>query len=116
MARGIFGTPFVRWFNAAAVGLRNAPVLGRFIADSLVVVRYVGRRSGQTFETPVSIKRSGKDVTIHVMAPDSKNWWRNFLGAGAPITLVDLDGQDRSGHAVANRDDRGRVSVRVKLD
>ena len=39
--------------------------------------------------------------------PDAKNWWRNFLGDGGPITLLDLDGRDRTGHAVANSDDRG---------
>ncbi len=59
---------------------------------------------------------SGDTLTINVVAPDSKNWWRNFLGAGAPITLVNLDGTDRTGHAVTRRDDKGRVSVTVRLD
>jgi hypothetical protein len=30
--------------------------------------------------------------------------------------LVDLDGADRTGHAVADRDDNGRVRVTVQLD
>lgn len=65
----------------------------------------------------VSISTSyGCGLTIGVTAPDSKNWWRNFLGDGAPITLLNLDGRDRNGHAVANRDARGRVSVTVRLD
>jgi hypothetical protein len=51
-----------------------------------------------------------------VAGAGSKNWWRNFLGEGAPITLVNLRGQDRTGHAVANRDAKGRVSVTVRLD
>ena len=59
---------------------------------------------------------SGASIVIGVMAPDAKNWWRNFLGDGAPITLLDFDGRDRSGHAKAERDERGRVSVTVKLD
>ena len=49
------------------------------------------------------------------MAPDSKNWWRNFLGDGGPITLVGFDGADRKGHAVPHRDERGRVTVTVRL-
>ena len=49
------------------------------------------------------------------MTPDSKTWWRNFTEEGGPITLVGLDGADRTGHAVAHRDDRGRVTVRVRL-
>lgn len=114
MARGIYNSPVVRIVNKAASGLLDVPVLGRLVGRSMVVVRYVGRRSGKTFEIPVGYRRSGDDVTIRVMAPDAKNWWRNFLDGG-PITLVDLDGRDRIGNAVASRDDRGRVTVTVHL-
>ncbi|WP_371812872.1 hypothetical protein [Saccharopolyspora sp. ASAGF58] len=47
--------------------------------------------------------------------PDSKTWWRNFLGTGGPISLH-LDDEDRSGHAVGHRDEHGRVTVTVRLD
>jgi hypothetical protein len=50
------------------------------------------------------------------MSPDNKVWWRNFLGEGGPITLLKLDAGDRTGHAVADRDDKGRVKVTVQLD
>lgn len=116
MARGIFNSPLADILNKGFVALINAPVVGRFIGRGLVVIRYVGRRSGQTFEIPVGYRRSGGDIVINVGAPDAKNWWRNFLGDGGPITLLKLDGQDRKGHAVANRDARGRVSVTVRLD
>ncbi len=49
------------------------------------------------------------------MTPDSKTWWRNFTGEGAPLTLTNFDGTDRTGHAVAHRDERGRVTVNVTL-
>jgi len=116
MARGIFDTPVVGIVNEGFVGLINAPVIGRFVGRGLVVIRYVGRRSGQTFEIPVGYRRSGDTLTINVGAPDSKNWWRNFLGEGGPITLLNLDGADRTGHAVASRDEKGRVSVSVTLN
>ncbi|HZN78589.1 MAG TPA: nitroreductase/quinone reductase family protein [Mycobacterium sp.] len=116
MARGIFDTPVVGIVNKGFVGLINAPVIGRFVGRGLVVIRYVGRRSGQTFEIPVGYRRSGDTLTINVGAPDSKNWWRNFLGEGGPITLLNLDGADRTGHAVASRDEKGRVSVSVTLN
>ena len=106
-------SPFVRAVNALAVGLIHAPVLGRIVGRGLVVIRYVGRRSGKAFEIPV---RSGHDLTIGVASPDAKNWWRNFLGDGGPITLLNFDGRDRNGHAIASRDPRGRVSVTVRLD
>ena len=54
-------------------------------------------------------------VTIRVMMPDAKSWWRNFAGDGAPHTL-DLDGTGRTGQAVARRDSKGRVTVTVHLD
>ena len=116
MARGIFESPLARIVNGVAVGLINAPILGNLIGRGLVVVRYVGRRSGKTFEIPVGYRRTGDALVIGVASPDAKNWWRNFLGEGGPITLVDLDGADRTGHAVADRDDNGRVTVTVQLD
>jgi hypothetical protein len=115
MARGIFDTPIPALINRFFVGMINAPVLGGLVGRGLVVIRYVGRRSGKTFEIPVGYRRSGDELTINVGAPDAKNWWRNFLGEGGPITLVNLDGADRTGHAVANRDAKGKVSVAVSL-
>ncbi len=116
MVRGIFNSPVVGAFNSGAVKLLDMPVLGRLMHRSLVVIRYSGRRSGRTFQTPVNYRRSGDEVVIRVMAPDSKTWWRNFTGEGGAITLLGLDGADRTGHAIAARDERGRVSVTVHLD
>jgi hypothetical protein len=116
MARGIFDTPVAGIVNRAFVALMNAPGIGRLIGRGLVVIRYTGRRSGKTLETPVGYRRSGDTLTINVVAPDGKNWWRNFLGEGGPITLVKLNGRDQNGHAVAKRDASGRVSVTVRLD
>ena len=116
MSRGILDSPFVRIVNRRSVGLIDAPVLGRVVRRGLVKIHYVGRRSGKTIETPVGYRRSGDDITIGVASPDAKTWWRNFLGDGAPITLLRLDGTDRTGHAVANRDSGGGVSVKVRLD
>jgi hypothetical protein len=115
MSRGLFNSPVARIVNGAAVSLINAPVVGRLIGRGLVVIRYVGRRTGKTFELPVGYRHSGGNLIIGVTAPDAKSWWRNFIGDGGPITLLNLRGQDRNGHAVAGRDARGRVSVTVRL-
>jgi hypothetical protein len=116
MARGIFNSPVFGIVNRAFVGLMNAPGIGAIIRRGLVVIRYTGRRSGRTFETPVGYRRSGNTVRINIVGPDSKNWWRNFLGDGGAITLLNLDGRDRIGHAVADRDEKGSVAVTVTLD
>ncbi|MFC0070729.1 hypothetical protein ACFFQW_43535 [Umezawaea endophytica] len=101
--------------NGCVVALRTSPRFGKAVSRRLTVVTYTGRRSGRTFSTPVAYRRTGDTVTITVALPDSKTWWRNFLGEGGPLSL-ELDGVDRGGHAVAHRDDRGRVSITVRLD
>lgn len=101
--------------NAFAVSLINAPVLGRLVGQGLVVVRYTGRRSGKTIEIPVGYLGRGNVVTINVAAPNGKTWWRNFLGSGSELTLLNFRGADRTGHAVATRDAKGRVKVTVQL-
>ena len=116
MASGIFDTPIVGIVNRLFVGLIDAPVVGALVRRGLINIRYVGRRSGKTIETPVGFRRSGDAIVIKVSSPDNKTWWRNFLGEGGPITLLKLDGQDRTGHAVAKRDGQGRVTVTVRLD
>ncbi|CQD09151.1 hypothetical protein BN1232_01663 [Mycobacterium lentiflavum] len=111
MRRGTFGTTV----NAVAAKLIDAPLVGRLVRRNTVMISYVGRRSGKTFTTPVSYRRGGGEIVIRVMFPDGKNWWRNFLDGGGPIALQ-LNRSHRTGHAVAVRDERGRVTVTVKLD
>ncbi|MFJ9367594.1 nitroreductase/quinone reductase family protein [Nocardia sp. NPDC101769] len=100
--------------NAGIVALTKLPVIGPLMGRGFVVITYTGRRSGKTFSTPVNYWRSGDELVIGVGMPDKKSWWRNFQGEGGPISLH-LNGIDRTGHAVTQRDN-GRVSVRVTLD
>ena len=116
VATNILNSSFVKAFNGLAVKLMDVPVVGGFVRRGLVTIRYVGRRSGKTFEIPVGYRRRGDAVLIGVSMPDAKAWWRNFLGEGQPLTLVGFDGRDQTGHAVAHRDERGGVSVTVTLN
>jgi hypothetical protein len=114
--RGVvtFKGPYVDRFNAWVSGLRTSPRWGGLVSRRITIVTYTGRRSGRTFTIPVGYRRRGEIVTIAVRFPDAKTWWRNFLGTGGPIT-IELDGTGRTGHAVAERDERGRVTVTVEL-
>ena len=105
---------FVNIFNSGVTALAASPKWGRLINGHLTSISFVGRKSGREFSLPIGYRRSGDEVTIGVSLPDQKVWWRNFLGAGAPLTIR-LGGTDRTGHAVATRDDRGRVTVRLQL-
>ncbi|MBH0779908.1 hypothetical protein [Nocardia bovistercoris] len=109
----VFGR-ITRAVNTGVLALLDAPGIGSLLGRGMTEIRYVGRRSGRTIRTPVSYSRSGDEVTIRVALPDRKTWWRNFLGEGGPLTLR-LNGMERVGHAVATRDEAGRVAVRVLL-
>ncbi|SEF32022.1 hypothetical protein SAMN05421837_10642 [Amycolatopsis pretoriensis] len=100
--------------NTCVGSLRTSPRWGSLVRRHLTVVTYTGRRSGRTFSTPVGYRRAGDVVTIGVRLPDAKSWWRNFTGDGGPLSL-ELDDTDRTGHAIARRDARGRVTVTVEL-
>jgi hypothetical protein len=100
--------------NVPVAAIASSPRLGARMRRSITVITYTGRRSGRTFSIPVAYRRSGDEIDIVPNLPDAKTWWRNFVGDGAPLTLT-LDGAERAGHAVANRDNNGRVTVRVRL-
>jgi hypothetical protein len=115
MASGIFDTPIVGIVNRLFVGSSTRPwwAVGTTRPDQHSLCRTA---FGQDDRDPVGYRRSGDAIVIKVSSPDNKTWWRNFLGEGGPITLLKLDGQDRTGHAVAKRDGQGRVTVTVRLD
>jgi hypothetical protein len=100
--------------NAPVTAIASSPRLGAGLRRSVTLITYTGRRSGRTFSIPVSYRRRGDEIDIGANLPDAKTWWRNFLGDGAPMSL-NLDGVERAGHAVAHRDDKGRVTVHVRL-
>jgi hypothetical protein len=101
-------------FNAPVAALANSPLLGRLVNRNIAMLTYSGRRSGRSFTIPVGYRRSGGDVIIGANMPEAKTWWRNFLDDGGPLTLH-LDGRQRGGHAVAKRDEKGHVTVTVRL-
>lgn len=100
--------------NSGVTALLDSPGLGGLVGKYMTSISYTGRKSGRTFTLPVAYRRTGDTVTIQVGIPDQKAWWRNFLGDGAPMT-IQLDGTERSGHAVAHRDERGQVAVLLDL-
>lgn len=114
MGRAMFTSPVVPLINRVFFALLDAPLVGRIVGRGLTKIRYVGRRSGKTVELVVGYRRSRDAIVIGVAAPRGKTWWRNFLGEGAPIELLGIDGTDRIAHATATRDERGRVTVTVR--
>ena len=101
-------------FNAPVAAIAASPRFGAVLRRNIALVTYTGRRSGRTFSIPVAYRRRGDEIDIAANMPDAKTWWRNFLGEGAPLSVT-LDGVERAGHGVAHRDDKGRVTVQVRL-
>ena len=101
-------------FNAPITALAASPRFGALLRRSITTITYTGRRSGRTFSIPVAFRRRGDEIDIAPNMPDAKTWWRNFLGEGAPLSVT-LDGVERAGHGVAHRDEKGRVTVSVRL-
>lgn len=52
-------------------------------------VRHVGRRSGRTYTTPVSARRSGDTVVIALTFGNQSDWSRNLRSAGGGSVRIE---------------------------
>ena len=98
--------------NQVVKALLRSP-LHPLVSGQLALVTVTGRRSGREYTFPVGYKRDGNVVTIPVMWPERKVWWRNLRG-GAPVRLR-LRGEEHTGNAQALGDERSGVRVEVSL-
>ncbi|MFW5919293.1 MAG: nitroreductase/quinone reductase family protein [archaeon] len=78
--------------NPAMAALLRSPLHG-LVSDSLMLITFTGRKSGDEYTTPVGYWV--KDGTVIVMTHSP--WWRNLKG-GQPVTLR-LQGKRRDGIA-----------------
>ena len=101
-------------FNAPVAAVARSQRFGGLVNRNITMLSYTGRRSGRQISIPVAYRRTRDEITINANLPEAKTWWRNFLGDGGPVTLR-LDGAECTGHAVAARDSKGRVTVTVGL-
>jgi hypothetical protein len=86
----------------------------RVLSGRLILLSYTGRRSGRKISLPVGYEAGGPDqLTITVGRPGGKVWWRNLRDA-APVSLL-LRGSHRPGVARSLEDQRGAVTVEVRL-
>jgi hypothetical protein len=108
--------PFALWNrtgNRLVASLLRSP-LHPLVSRRLVLITVTGRRTGAQHTLPVAYQESNEALTIPVLWPQRKLWWRN-LRDGAAVQLR-LRGADRTGQARARLDDHGAVTVEVHLD
>ncbi len=66
--------------NAMKLILRS-PVYG-MVSKNILLITFIGRKSGKTFTTPVSYSQCGNQVYVFTHA----SWWKN-LRRDTPVTL-----------------------------
>jgi len=74
--------------------------LHNLVDEGVVLITYVGRKSGKTNTVPVNYLLEEK--TIHVISLRDRNWWRNLRG-GSSVEVL-LKGKQRNGWAVLVED------------
>jgi deazaflavin-dependent oxidoreductase (nitroreductase family) len=61
--------------------------LHRPLSRSLLVLSYIGRRSGRRRATPVQYAPFGDDLVLVAARASQKSWWRNFRDP-APVMIT----------------------------
>ena len=89
-----------RLINLVMVTLLRSPLHGVF-SNSILVLRFTGRKTGRTRSVPARYHRSGDQVLV-VTSRDT-GWWPNFL-AGAQARVL-MRGEWISARVQATTDD-----------
>lgn len=48
------------------------------LSSSVALIRFTGRKSGKTFETPVAFTKFGDEFLICLTETRNRQWWRNY--------------------------------------
>jgi deazaflavin-dependent oxidoreductase (nitroreductase family) len=64
------------WVNATLKRLLRMPLLHRLLSDKMLLITFTGRKSGQTYTTPVAYVQEGASVVFLVKR--FRKWWHNF--------------------------------------
>ena len=78
--------------------------LHSMVSKTILLITFRGRRSGNTFTTPVSYSQDGDLIYVFTHA----GWWKN-LGDGAPVTLR-IRGRELPGKAESIVDDKEAIA------
>ena len=91
-----------RWANSIMKWALTTPGLQSTVGQQVAILSFEGRRSGKTYEIPVSYQRQGDLVTI--VTKRVRKWWRNFE---TPLEV---------GLRLAGRDHRAKAQIESNPD
>jgi hypothetical protein len=81
----------------------------RILSGSTVLIRYLGRRTGTEYTTPVQFAEAAVGLVVLVGKPDTKTWWRNFTDMGQIKVLRSGTWIPMTAHALRGVDDPSAV-------
>ena len=83
--------------------------LHKLMSETLLLITYLGRKTGMEYSLPVQYVQTGNSVYILPGMPEQKTWWRN-LKETAPVQLT-LRGQTLAGNAVVLKADTDSAAI-----
>ncbi len=78
-------------------------------SNQLLLLTFIGRKSGKAFTTPMRYAQKGETLQITVVYP----WWKNLVGE-ATVRIL-LRGHMRTGTAEVLSEKDGEVVVKIHL-
>ncbi len=96
--------PAVNRFMKAVL---RSPLHG-MVSKSVLLITFTGRKSGQTYTTPVSYSQNGDQVRIFTHS----TWWKNLKGipGGTPVSLR-IRGRELRGLAEPVAEDKQAIAA-----
>ena len=76
--------PLFKFINPMMALLLRSP-LHFMVSGNLMLITFVGKRTGRSYTTPVRYVRDG--ATVRCFSSRGTRWWRNLVG-GAEVTLT----------------------------
>jgi deazaflavin-dependent oxidoreductase (nitroreductase family) len=62
--------------------------LHRMLSGSVLLLEYIGRRSGRRYTLPVMYVSAPDHLVVAAGDPSSKTWWRNFTFDPQPVSIT----------------------------
>jgi len=98
--------------NPVVKALLQSP-LHRVMSDSVMLIRFRGRKSGNSFSTPVRYLRDGD--TLRAFSNSETQWWRNLRHEGSARILAAGHEQDYTTNVIENDPDSIRRHLLIYL-
>lgn len=95
--------------NAVVETVLKSPLHG-IMSGKMVLIRYLGNRSGTEHTLPVQYADAHNGLVVVVGQPDTKTWWRNFTTMGQAKVLLAGTWVPMTAHALLGSEDPEAVT------